>query len=48
MMQAIPQRAADLQLIESIQGYRGNLTHDTGRLLKQVLRSKLSCFYNLD
>ena len=48
MMQAIPQRAADLQLIQCIQGYRGNL-HDTGRLLKKVLLSKLSCFSaNLD
>ncbi|GIX95922.1 obscurin [Caerostris extrusa] len=32
-MQAIPQRIADLQYINSIQGYKGNL-HKLGRILK--------------
>jgi hypothetical protein len=40
-MQAIPQRANDLQVIDCIQGYKGNL-HNSGRLLRQVLRAKLS------
>ena len=40
-MQAIPQRAIDLQLIDCIQGYKSNL-HNAGRLLRQVLRAKLS------
>lgn len=34
-MQAIPQRIADLQYINSIQGYKGNI-HKLGRILKHV------------
>jgi hypothetical protein len=41
LMQAIPQRASDLQYINNIEGYKGNL-HKLGRLLKHVLRAKLS------
>ncbi|RWS07256.1 Muscle M-line assembly protein unc-89-like protein [Dinothrombium tinctorium] len=46
MMQAIPQRAADLQYLNAIHGYKGNL-HKSGRLLKQVLRAKLSSISSL-
>ncbi|RWS26488.1 Muscle M-line assembly protein unc-89-like protein [Leptotrombidium deliense] len=41
MMQAIPQRAVDLQYLNAIHGYKGNL-QKSGRLLRQVLRAKLS------
>lgn len=44
LMQAIPQRAIDLQVIDCIQGYKSNL-HNAGRLLRQVLRAKLSFLF---
>ncbi|XP_015782492.1 obscurin isoform X3 [Tetranychus urticae] len=39
LMQVIPQRGTDLQFINNMIGYKGNL-HKSGRLLKHVLRAK--------
>ncbi|XP_053213912.1 obscurin-like isoform X4 [Panonychus citri] len=39
LMRVIPQRATDLQFINNMIGYKGNL-HKSGRLLKHVLRAK--------